>query len=340
MSLIEHARRELELCGQAVEDPEYAEAIVNAVAAFASYGHSGGSAMVAREQLHSLLGFEPLSPLTSDPAEWIDRSDISGTPMWQSARDPKAFSTDGGKTWYLLGEEAPSGGVEVQQKPAKAHAIQWTGKNIEDMEELLGELFDYDPESTSDPDEAGVMDCRRGQSWQAIYPTDWAVLLGPGRATVMNAETYAEIYEAPVTLYGIWRVHEEPAKTGWLSTGGGHVIVAEDPLELTRLAGTEIREFPGTFPHSEWAQGELPPALEIVPAVRTGPEHYREGVRLLTNAAARDAEGARYGQKRRNDPGTALLTGRARAHFAAAQVAATAAAVHPGSVSWQEAIGT
>lgn len=107
MNLVEHARRELELCGQYAEDPEYSESIISAVEAFASYGHSGGSASVAREQLHALLGFKTLSPLTCDPAEWVDRSDISGTPMWQNARDPAVFSTDGGKTWYSLDGEQP-----------------------------------------------------------------------------------------------------------------------------------------------------------------------------------------------------------------------------------------
>jgi hypothetical protein len=67
MSLAEHARRELELCGQYAEDPAYSESIITAVEAFASYGHSGGSAMIAREQLHTLLGFGALTPLTADP---------------------------------------------------------------------------------------------------------------------------------------------------------------------------------------------------------------------------------------------------------------------------------
>lgn len=108
MSLVEHAKRELELSGQWKEDPAYAQSIVAAVAAFASYWHSGGSASVAIEQLNALIRFEPLSPLNSDPAEWIDRTEMSGTPMWQSTRDPKAFSTDGGQTWYRLGEEGKS----------------------------------------------------------------------------------------------------------------------------------------------------------------------------------------------------------------------------------------
>jgi hypothetical protein len=102
MSLAEHARRELELCGQYAEDPGYSESIIRAVEAFASYGHSGGSAMCAREQLHALLGFKPLSPLTGDPAEWVDHSDMSGTPLWQNKRDPSVFSTDGGKTMYSV----------------------------------------------------------------------------------------------------------------------------------------------------------------------------------------------------------------------------------------------
>ena len=105
-TLVEHARRELELSGQTAEDPSYAASIVAAVAAFASYGHSGGSAEVAIEQLHDLLRFRPLSPLTSDPDEWFDQGEISGTPLWQNRRDSAAFSRDGGQTWYFVDDRA------------------------------------------------------------------------------------------------------------------------------------------------------------------------------------------------------------------------------------------
>lgn len=102
-NLVAHARRELDLCGQYEEDPEYSESIIAAVAAFASYyGHSGESAMIAREQLYRLLGFEALSPLTSDPNEWVDVGEVSGKPLWQNKRDSKMFSQDGGKTWYSV----------------------------------------------------------------------------------------------------------------------------------------------------------------------------------------------------------------------------------------------
>jgi len=104
MSLVEHAQRELELCGQAAEDPAYAASLVAAVAAFASYGHSGGSAGVAIGQLLRLLQHLPLSPITSDPAEWFDHTgDVTGgQPLWQNKRDGAAFSYDGGQTWHYV----------------------------------------------------------------------------------------------------------------------------------------------------------------------------------------------------------------------------------------------
>lgn len=101
-NLVEHARRELELLGQTDEDPAFAASLVAAVAAFASYdGHSGGSASAAADMLSRLLRYEPLTPVTSDPDEWEDRSEISGTPLWQNRRDSRTFSTDGGATWHI-----------------------------------------------------------------------------------------------------------------------------------------------------------------------------------------------------------------------------------------------
>ncbi len=100
MSLVDHARRELQLCGQFDEDPSYAQSIVAAVAVFASHGHSGGSAAAAVYQLTTLLSYGTLSPLTSAPEEWME----VGSDTWQSRRNPQAFSQDGGKTYYLLDE--------------------------------------------------------------------------------------------------------------------------------------------------------------------------------------------------------------------------------------------
>jgi hypothetical protein len=111
MSLVEHARRELELCGQTASDPAYAQSIVCAVAALATYGHSGGSMGCAIMQLHDLLQYRPLSPLTNDPDEWVchaeSRPGVPGT--WQNLRDSAAFSTDGGATYRYVDDRAATG---------------------------------------------------------------------------------------------------------------------------------------------------------------------------------------------------------------------------------------
>lgn len=111
MSLVEHAQRELALIG---EDQDVADWFVSVVAKFAEFGHSGGSAEICIPRLEKLLRFQPLSPLTNDPAEWIDQSAISdGQPLWQSVRNPAAISADGGCTYYLVTEREAAGSDET-----------------------------------------------------------------------------------------------------------------------------------------------------------------------------------------------------------------------------------
>jgi hypothetical protein len=138
--LVVHARRELEICGQYAEDPEYSESIIKAVGAFASYGHSGGSAMIAREQLYALLAFKALGPLTDDPSEWIDQSEASGVPMWQNRRDSTAFSEDGGKTYYLLAEREAAGSAEVTPLHHSEHVFMVGGHpaKFRDLRDVIG----------------------------------------------------------------------------------------------------------------------------------------------------------------------------------------------------------
>lgn len=110
MTLVEHARRELTLLG---EEPEVVDWYCRVIAEFASCGHSGGSAAVAVPVLHELLQYHPLTPLTDDPADWTDQSGRSGYPLWQNRRDPRAFSDDGGKTYWLLHEYEAPGSAET-----------------------------------------------------------------------------------------------------------------------------------------------------------------------------------------------------------------------------------
>lgn len=116
--LVKHARRELTRVG---EEPYVIDWYLRTITAFVSFGHSGGSAMVAIPVLTELLNFHPLSDLTDDPAEWIDHSEMSGVPMWQSTRRPDAFSTDGGRSYRLLAEQAGDGVTPLHQSaPASA----------------------------------------------------------------------------------------------------------------------------------------------------------------------------------------------------------------------------
>ncbi|WP_020135022.1 hypothetical protein [Streptomyces sp. 351MFTsu5.1] len=101
-NLVDHARRELALIG---EDQDVIDGIAKVIEAFTKVADSGGSTPFVIARIEKLMRFEPLSPLTDDPAEWQDQSEASGVPLWQSTRNPSAFSTDGGKTYTLLGEE-------------------------------------------------------------------------------------------------------------------------------------------------------------------------------------------------------------------------------------------
>lgn len=107
-NLVAHARRELRLIG---EDDDTVRGLCRVVQAFADMGHSGGSAHFASLYLDKLLRYQPLSELTDDPAEWIDRhaEGLVPTPFWQSKRNPEAMSTDGGKTYYLISEQEAAG---------------------------------------------------------------------------------------------------------------------------------------------------------------------------------------------------------------------------------------
>lgn len=105
-NLVAHARRELTLLG---EEPDIIDEYIRVIQAFADMGHSGGSAEIAIPVINSLLMFKNITPLTDDPEEWmeIDKNMFDGvSTLWQSRRRSDAFSTNGGKTYYLLSEGA------------------------------------------------------------------------------------------------------------------------------------------------------------------------------------------------------------------------------------------
>ena len=112
MSLVEHATKELTLAGLFDADSDYhgmlGTAALDIVKLFASQGHSGMSASIVTELVGRLMRFEPLTPLTYGPEEWIDQSVRSDSPLWQNIRKSDVFSIDGGKTHYCLTDEVTS----------------------------------------------------------------------------------------------------------------------------------------------------------------------------------------------------------------------------------------
>ncbi len=106
-NLVRHARRELELIG---EEPEVIDWYVRVINSYSSFGHSGGSAWATTSVLEELLRFKPLTPLTNDPREWMHHgADVWGEAggVWQSKRDGRMFSKDGGLT-YTSNEDPKS----------------------------------------------------------------------------------------------------------------------------------------------------------------------------------------------------------------------------------------
>lgn len=118
-NLVEHAKSELRILGYTGEEPEddpnrwMWDNIIDVVTKFSEGGHSGSSASYAIGLLHELLQFKNLSPLTTNPDEWVRVNPDDEEPgVWQNRRNSEAFSSDGGKTYRLLSERQPTHSAE------------------------------------------------------------------------------------------------------------------------------------------------------------------------------------------------------------------------------------
>lgn len=105
-NLVRHALRELQIAGLLDSDADYdgflGLSILDIVDNFAKQNHSGGSAHMTINLLNKLLSFEPITPLTYGPEEWVE----AGEGIWQNKRDGNVFSNDGGKTHYDIRDKA------------------------------------------------------------------------------------------------------------------------------------------------------------------------------------------------------------------------------------------
>jgi hypothetical protein len=100
MSLIEYAKRELDVIGMTEDSSDEMNVmmrkhILHMVKEFADEGHSGMSASYALSILKSLLAYEPLSPLTGADDEWMEVDDG----YWQNKRASNVFKDKDGAYW-------------------------------------------------------------------------------------------------------------------------------------------------------------------------------------------------------------------------------------------------
>lgn len=107
-NLEKHAEFELRRAGLFDKDSDYGgmigDAVMKMIRVFSEEGHSGHSAMMAIDIFGRVARFKTLTPITSNPDEWMEigedmRFDRK-VPVWQNRRQSSCFSNDGGKTYY------------------------------------------------------------------------------------------------------------------------------------------------------------------------------------------------------------------------------------------------
>ena len=122
-ALMEHAKNELRAAGynipenneeefiKVLSDDESDElnnmavdSVLELLDVFSKQGHSGFSASYVREVFNKLAQYEPLSPLTGEDWEWVDRSDMSQEPTWQNKRCSRVFKREDGTAYDIYGK--------------------------------------------------------------------------------------------------------------------------------------------------------------------------------------------------------------------------------------------
>lgn len=108
MSLIEHAKLELELEGLFSKDGDFYEgmtgkSVMELMEVFAKQGHSGMSAPLVASLFHKLATYQPLGPITGKDEEWGDVRDLGNGQSWYQNKRCSALFKEGkdGKAYYI-----------------------------------------------------------------------------------------------------------------------------------------------------------------------------------------------------------------------------------------------
>jgi hypothetical protein len=107
-NLKKHFKTELDRAGLFDKDSDYngmiGKALMELCETFSSQGHSGFSANWVLNLFNILGRYKNLAPITDDPDEWMDVSEMAGgknkKKLWQNKRNPSLFSENGGKTYH------------------------------------------------------------------------------------------------------------------------------------------------------------------------------------------------------------------------------------------------
>lgn len=106
-NLERHAERELSRLTGDPDGDDMQQAmnkhILRMVRTFARKHHSGSSAGYAVGILQKLLRYEPLGPITDDPAEWQEISEEMGEVCWQNRRCSHVFKGADGRAYDING---------------------------------------------------------------------------------------------------------------------------------------------------------------------------------------------------------------------------------------------
>ena len=101
-NFLSFSKNELELAGLLKKDSDYGgmlgEAVLELLEVFSKQRHSGYSSVATAHIFNKLVNYEPLTPLTFGPDEWIKHD----SNLWQNKRQPDVFTEDQGKTWVSL----------------------------------------------------------------------------------------------------------------------------------------------------------------------------------------------------------------------------------------------
>lgn len=177
--ILDHAKRELSIAGLDKKGSDYdgdlAKWVIQIIEVFSSQGHSGNSARDTIDVVRQLINWGPLSPFTTNPAEWQETTDIlseeqksAGERLWQNQRSPSVFSTDAGKTWFRMdGERRDDGSLYVYKSLDHTEKEEGSSETTEKTADKAGTTK---PTNTSKNPKANGRVQEKGKSSQPTKP--------------------------------------------------------------------------------------------------------------------------------------------------------------------------